>query len=108
MKSCGPIPVDLNQWVHIAGVIGAKGGLSLLVNAWAVARRPSRAFLSRTPAGAFAVGADAGTPVGSYSTPLHWQGLVEDVRLYWGALSRQTDRDLLGDWPNRPGCGCHK
>ena len=104
----GTRPLDLDQWAHVAGVIGDKGGLSLLVNAWTegdAAEPPS--FLTRTPAGPFAVGADAGAPVGPYPAALHWQGLVEDVRLYRGAISRQAHRDLLGDWADRPGCGCH-
>ena len=55
-------PINLDQWTHIAGVIGPKGGLSLLVNAWMVAERAEPSFLTRTPAGSFAVGADAGIP----------------------------------------------
>ena len=101
-------PINLDQWTHIAGVIGPKGGLSLLVNAWMVAERAEPSFLTRTPAGSFAVGADAGTPVGNDPAARHWQGLLEDVRLYRGAISRQTHRDLLGDWANRPGCGCRE
>jgi hypothetical protein len=103
-----PEPVDLDQWVHIAGVIEENGGLSLLLNAWSVAESPEPSFLAATPSGPFAVGADAGTPVGPYAVPMHWQGLIEDVRLYWGAIKRQTHGDLLGDWANRPGCGCRK
>jgi hypothetical protein len=45
--------------------------------------------------------------VGTYSAALHWQGLAEDVRLYRAAINRQAHRDLLGDWADRPGCGCH-
>ena len=99
--------MELDQWVHIAGVIGEKGGLSLLLNAWSVADSSEPSFLSGAPAGIFAVGA-AATPGASDSAPLRWQGLIEDVRIYWGAISRQTDGDLLGDWANRPGCGCRK
>jgi hypothetical protein len=101
-------PLDLGQWVHLAGVIGANGELSLLVNAFPVAKGTDPSFLGRTPAGRFAVGADAGTPVGSHREALHWRGLLEDVRLYRGAVSRDAHRDLLGDWANRPGCGCRK
>jgi hypothetical protein len=101
-------PLDPGQWVHLAGVIGPSGELSLLVNAFPVATGTQPSFLGHTPAGGFAVGADAGTPVGSNSEALHWRGLLEDVRVYWGAVSRELHRDLLGDWANRPGCGCKK
>lgn len=101
-------PLELGQWVHLAGVIGPDGELSLLVNAFPVAKGTDPSFLGRTPAGRFAVGVDAGTPVGSNREALHWQGLLEDVRVYRGAVSREAHRDLLGDWANRPGCGCKK
>jgi len=101
-------PVELGRWIHLAGVIGADGQLSLLLNAFPVANGAEPSFLARTPTGRFAVGADAATPVGPYPSALHWQGLLEDVRLYWGAVSRDAHRDLLGDWANRPGCGCKK
>ena len=65
-------------------------------------------LLARGSTGPLTVGADTGSPVGEYSTPLHWQGLLQDVRLYRGLVSREASRDLLGEWANRPGCGCRK
>lgn len=100
-------PVDLDQWVHVAGVIDGKGELALLVDAWRVARAQG-SLLAHTPGEPLSVGADAGSFVGEYSTPLYWQGLLQDVRLYWGAVSREANRDLLAEWANRPGCGVHK
>lgn len=100
-------PVTLDQWVHLAGVIGPKDELSLLVNTSAVARSQGSSP-AHTPTEPLVVGADPGTQVGEYSGPLHWQGLVQDVRIYWGALSREADREILADWADRPGCGCRK
>ncbi len=87
--------VEIGQWVHLAGVIGRDGSLALLVNAFPAATSAAQAFLGRSPVGPFVVGE-------------HWQGLIEDVRVYGGAVSREAHRDLLGDWANRPGCGCRK
>lgn len=101
-----PEPLDLGQWVHLAGVIDASGGLSLLVNAFPVAKLAGKGLPTHTPAGALVVGAEAGARVG-FAAP-RWQGLLEDVRLYSGAISREAHRDLLGDWADRPGCGCRK
>lgn len=101
-------PLDPGQWVHLAGVIGPNGELSLLVNAFPVAKGTEPSFLGHTPAGRFTVGAEAETPAGSNPEALRWRGLLEDVRVYAGAVSRDTHRDLLGDWANRPGCGCKK
>ena len=102
-----PEAVDLDAWVHLAGVVGAKGEISILVNTWPAARVEG-SLLARSPAEPLTVGADAGAFVGDYAAPLHWQGLLQDVRLYWGAVNREDHRDLLGEWAARPGCGCRK
>jgi hypothetical protein len=102
-----PEPVVLDQWAHVAGVIDAKGGLTLLVDTWPVAQSPG-SLLARGSGEPLTVGADTGSLVGEYSTPLHWQGLLQDVRVYRGLVSREATRDLLGEWANRPGCGCRK
>jgi hypothetical protein len=97
-------PVDLNQWTHIAGVIDPDGELTLLVNA-SPEGTSHGALIGHLPADTLSVGADPGSVVGEYSGPMNWRGLVADVRLYWGALSREQDLELLGDWADRPGCG---
>jgi hypothetical protein len=102
-----PEPVVLDQWAHVAGVVDAKGGLSLLVDTWPVATAEG-SLLADTSAEPLAVGADPGSPVGGYASPLHWQGLLQDVRVYRGVVSRDEHRELLGEWAQRPGCGCRK
>ncbi len=102
-----PEAVDVDAWVHLAGVIDQNGELSVLVNTWPAARSEG-SLLARRPAEPLSVGADAGAFVGDYAAPLHWQGLLQDVRLYWGAVNREDHRDLLGEWAMRPGCGCRK
>jgi hypothetical protein len=96
--------VVLDQWVHVAGVIGAKGELTLLVDTWPVVESRG-SLLGRASAEPLTVGADTGAFVGEYTTPMYWQGLLQDVRLYRGALSREAHRDLLAEWAVRPGCG---
>jgi hypothetical protein len=100
-----PDPVELDQWVHVAGVVTASGELELLVNAFPVARADG-SVLFRAPDGPFTVG--AGAALSDREAPAAWQGLLQDVRLYQGALSRDADRDLLAEWAARPGCGCRK
>ncbi|MFN8094641.1 MAG: LamG domain-containing protein [Vicinamibacteria bacterium] len=101
-------PLEVDRWVHLAGVVDASGALSILVNAFPVATSAGPGLLARTPAGAFRVGAEGDGPIGSHDAAGRWRGLVEDVRVYGGAVSRDLHRDLLGDWANRPGCGCRK
>jgi hypothetical protein len=99
-------PIPLGQWSHVAGVVGAQGGLSLLVNAWTVAEVQTPNHLTRTPAAPFTVGSDSSPQMANGSARRN--GLLEDVRLYQGEISRDKDRELLAEWANRPGCGCHK
>lgn len=100
-------PVALDQWVHVAGVVDEAGKLSLLINTWPVNETRGH-LLTHTPAGPLTVGADPGAGVGEYAAPLHWQGFLQDVRLYRGTVSRQTHRSLLGEWAQRPGCGTRR
>ncbi len=102
-----PEPLVLDQWAHVAGVVDSKGRISLLVDTWPVATTEG-SLLAGAPAEPLAVGDDPGSPVGGYASPLHFQGLLQDVRLYRGVVSRDEHRDLLGEWAQRPGCGCRK
>lgn len=106
-QAVAPEALVLDQWAHVAGVMDAKGELTLLVDTWPVAQAPG-SLLARAPAEPLTVGADTGAFVGDYPTPMHWKGLLQDVRLYRGVVSREANRDLLGEWANRPGCGCRK
>ena len=106
-EAVAPEAVVLGQWVHLAGVIGAKGDLTLLVDAWPVVQSPG-SLLTRAPAEPLTVGADTGAFVGGYSAPMPWHGLLQDVRLYRGVVSREASPDLLGEWADRPGCGSRK
>jgi hypothetical protein len=100
-------PVVLDQWVHLAGMIDAKGQLSLVVNGWPVATAQGK-LIPQKPAKPFCAGADPGSPVGDYAAPLAWHGLLQDIRLYWGVAERNANRELWQDWADLPGCGCVK
>ncbi len=98
-------PVVMHQWVHLAGAIDNQGTLRLMVNAWPVKDRPG-VLLAEKPSEPLCVGADLSAPVGDYSTPMYWRGLIQDVRLYWGLLDRSGNREQWGEWADLPGCGC--
>ncbi len=90
-----PSPLPLDAWSHLAGAVGPDGRLWLLVDGRVVADAPG-AFIRQTPADVFEVGADTGSPVGSYQTPRFFRGLIEDFRLYWGPLDRDTMEAWVG------------
>jgi hypothetical protein len=98
-----PLPMD--QWVHLAGAIDAKGTLWLIVNSWPVAHVKGE-LIRNKPSEPFCVGADPGSPVGEKTTSQNWRGLLQDVRLYWGFMDPEEHRDTLKDWGDMPGCGC--
>jgi len=100
-------PVNMDQWVHLAGTLDAMGKLSLVVDGWPVATVQGR-LISHKPSRGFYVGANLGSPIGEYASPFHWKGLIQDIRLYWGVVERNENRDLWGDWANLAGCGCKK
>jgi hypothetical protein len=106
-KAAASDPLELDQWAHIAGVVGPKGELSVLVNT-AIDGKAAGNLVAHTPTEPLVIGADPGSPVGDYVVPGRWKGLVQDVRMYWGVMSRKTAREALGDWADRPGCGCRK
>jgi hypothetical protein len=100
-------PVVIDQWVHLAGMIDAKGQVSLVVNGWPVATAQGK-LIPQKPAKPFCAGADPGSPVGVDGAPPAWRGLLQDVRLYWGVAERNANRELWQDWADLPGCGCVK
>lgn len=100
-------PIALGQWIHLAGAIDAKGELWLITNGWPGASAAGR-LIPAKPAESLCVGADPGSPVGEYPAPSPWQGLVQDVRLYWGFMNRNDYREEWGEWADLPGCGCKR
>lgn len=105
VAASAPVVADLG--VHLAGAIDAERMLWLVVNGWPVASTQGQ-LIADTPSEPFSVGADEGAPVGEYTAPLHWTGLVQDVRVYWGHLERTTNLEAWQDWADLPGCGCKK
>ncbi len=98
-------PVMMNQWVHLAGAVDDQGNLWLIINGWPYIDAQGR-FLAEPPTEPFAAGADLGTPVGEYSSSMNWQGLLQDIRLYWGVPDRNANRAVWQEWAKLAGCGC--
>ena len=97
-------PVPLDTWVHLIGGIDYRRSVTLLVNAWPVAKTDGR-FLAHVQSESFSVANDDGTAVGDYVAPMQWQGQIEDLRLYWGFLTREDNLNEMKDWINLAGCG---
>jgi hypothetical protein len=100
----GSAPLELGAWAHVAGVIGARGELTLVVDTMPDGSARG-AMLDGAPAESLTIGADPGSPVADYAGATQWNGLLADVRLYWGEVGRKQAAAILGDWADRPMCG---
>ncbi|MBM3790302.1 MAG: DUF4976 domain-containing protein [Acidobacteria bacterium] len=87
----------LRQWAHVAATIDARGRITLYVGGRRVDRLDDGFFVSQWPRDVLSIGADLGARVGSYDSPMHFRGLIDDVRLYWGVV----DEGTLRSWSRR-------
>lgn len=97
--------LPLDQWSHVIGGIDEAGEVWLVVNGYLTAHAHGTRLLSR-PAESLAIGDDPGATVVDYRGPSHWNGLLQDVRLYWGFIDLKADREDMKDWADLSGCGC--
>ena len=84
----GKEPLPLGQWVHLTGVLNAKGELHLRVDGKSVGMAKGGAIAAK-PFDKMEVGDDATNRVADYGAATAWRGLIEDVRLYWGELDTE-------------------
>ena len=77
------------EWVHLSGLLMARGEISLRVNGKEVAKAKSAAIAAK-PFEKMEIGDDSSNRVSDYGAATAWRGLIEDVRLYWGELDVET------------------
>ncbi len=87
----GKLPPD--QWVHLAGLVNARGEIHLRVDGKAAGMTTSGPIAAK-PFDKMEVGDDSSNRVAEYGAATAWRGLIEDVRLYWGEL----DADSIEAW----------
>ncbi len=79
--------VIVNQWTHLAGVIGKDKQITLYVNGEAAGSRKLEEFITRDPNDSMQIGVDTGSQVVSYPQPAQFTGLIESVRVFSGERS---------------------
>ncbi|MEE3054928.1 MAG: PQQ-binding-like beta-propeller repeat protein [Planctomycetota bacterium] len=82
----GPARV-VKRWVHLAGVLGDDKQLRLYVDGKLVAAAKAVGPLTGDPAQPTEVGADVQSAVGNYTSPLGFKGIIDEVQVYFRALS---------------------
>lgn len=75
------------KWTHVAGVLAADKSMKLYVNGELVAEAKATALLAADPKQPLEVGADDGSAVGEYKSPFPLTGLIDEVKVYDGALT---------------------
>ena len=75
------------KWVHLAGVLSDDRKLKLYVNGKLAATAKASGLLTGDPVQATEIGADAVSPVGNYTSPLTFKGVIDEVRVCFRALS---------------------
>ncbi len=89
LTSVSADPIPLGQWVHLVGVLDPDGQMRVIVNGRPGKPQASGRTIGSKPADGLSIGADTGSFVGSYASPLHFHGSLSDVRIYWGKFSQE-------------------
>ena len=74
-------------WSHVAGVLGADRSMRLYVNGQPVAKGEASKLIASNPAQPLDVGGDSQTSVGDYKAPFNFVGMIDEVRVFYRALS---------------------
>ncbi|MAG94552.1 MAG: hypothetical protein CMJ48_12515 [Planctomycetaceae bacterium] len=77
------------RWAHVAGVLTADKELQVYVNGKLSASTKVPELLTGDPAEGLDLGADDSTPVGDYTAPHSFTGLIDEVRIYSRALTAE-------------------
>ena len=79
-------------WVHVTGCLTANAELRVYVNGRLDGKNTDKnaALLKSNPIDALQVGGDEKSQVGPYRNGLPFKGLIDDVRIYHGAMTDQA------------------
>ena len=78
------------KWVHLAGVLTGGKELQIFVDGQHAATNKVSGLIVQNPQEAMEIGADDKSTVGEYSSPFGFNGLIDEVRIYHRALSKEA------------------
>ncbi|QDT08455.1 PQQ-binding-like beta-propeller repeat protein [Planctomycetes bacterium K23_9] len=76
-------------WHHLAGVLADDKTMTLYVDGESVGTAKTASLIKTDPAQPLDVGADGQTAVGNYKSPMQLSGVVDEVRLYFAAATKE-------------------
>ena len=91
IKVSGTQKLPTGKSAHVAGMLDGDAKLRLYVDGRCVARTDGQ-FIASKPADGLSVGADTGSFVGEYKGKTPFNGLMSDIRVYWGVLDDASIR----------------
>jgi len=90
----------VGKWAHLAGVLTADRQLRIYVNGKLAGSAEASALIASNPKQAMEIGADQGGAVGEYKSPFGLIGVIDEVRVYFRALSAdEIQRHYEGPGP---------
>ena len=89
-------------WHHVAGVLTEDRQMRLYVDGERVAEGEATALLATDPAQGLEVGADDATAVGDYQSPNPFVGVIDEVRLYFTAVTDEQIAERFKDGSEIP------
>ncbi|MEQ8786434.1 MAG: PQQ-binding-like beta-propeller repeat protein [Pirellulaceae bacterium] len=79
----------VGEWAHLVGQLTKDKSLELYVNGKLVATQKGAELIASDPAQAMEIGGDDKGAVGDYRSPNTFGGLIDEVRVYHGALTAE-------------------
>lgn len=79
----------VGEWAHLAAVLTPEKKMRLYIDGKLAASGEAKSLLTGDPAEALEIGLDEGSIVGDYPGPCAFGGLIDEVRLYHSALSKE-------------------
>jgi len=77
------------EWAHLVGVLTEDKKIEIYVNGQLAGSRKVPDLLRADPLQPMEIGADEGGAVGNYKVPYPFTGLIDEVRVYHGAVSAE-------------------
>jgi outer membrane protein assembly factor BamB len=81
------------DWTHLAAVLSPDKRMRLFVNGKEVAAGVAPALVPSFPKQGLSIAADSGSPVGDYQAPFALAAMIDEVRVYHGAVTPAEVRD---------------
>lgn len=79
----------VGRWVHLAGVLTTDKKLRIYVDGELNASGTVSSLIPNNPYRPMEIGADRQAAVGDYASPFFFRGLIDDVKIYAGALPEE-------------------